>query len=42
LLAPAIGKAMADLVSTGETDIDIAQFGFERFVEKTTGLTGTS
>ncbi len=42
LLAPAIGKAMADLVSTGETDIDIAQFGFERFREKSTGLTGTS
>jgi glycine/D-amino acid oxidase-like deaminating enzyme len=31
LLAPVIGRAMADLVSTGETDIEIAQFGLERF-----------
>ena len=31
LLAPVIGRAIADLVSTGETDIDIAPFGFDRF-----------
>jgi glycine/D-amino acid oxidase-like deaminating enzyme len=31
LLAPVIGKAMSDLVSTGETDIDITPFGFDRF-----------
>ena len=31
LLSPVIGRAMADLVSTGETDIEIAQFGLERF-----------
>ena len=31
LLAPVIGRAMSDLVLTGETDIDISSFGFERF-----------
>jgi glycine/D-amino acid oxidase-like deaminating enzyme len=31
LLAPIIGKAMADLVTTGETDIAIAEFGLDRF-----------
>ena len=31
LLAPVIGRALADLVSTGETAIDISPFGFERF-----------
>ncbi len=31
LLAPVIGRAIADLVMTGETDIEIGQFGFERF-----------
>jgi glycine/D-amino acid oxidase-like deaminating enzyme len=31
LLAPVIGRAMADLISVGETEIDIAQFGLERF-----------
>lgn len=30
-LAPAIGKAIADLVTTGETEIDIERFGLERF-----------
>ena len=31
LLAPVVGKAIADLVSTGETNIDIDQFALERF-----------
>ena len=31
LLAPVIGKAIADLVTTGKTDIDIGPFGIERF-----------
>ena len=31
LLAPVIGRAIADLVSTGETDIDISPFGLDRF-----------
>ena len=31
LLAPVIGRAIADLVTTGETDIAIAEFGIERF-----------
>ena len=31
LLAPVIGSSMADLISTGETGIDILQFGMERF-----------
>lgn len=31
LLAPIIGKAIADLVCTGETNVAIAQFGLERF-----------
>lgn len=36
LLAPVIGRAIADLVTTGDTDIDIGPFGFERFTD---GLT---
>jgi glycine/D-amino acid oxidase-like deaminating enzyme len=31
LLAPIIGKALADLITTGETDIKIDQFGLDRF-----------
>ncbi len=31
LLAPVIGRAMADLISIGKTEIDIVQFGLERF-----------
>ena len=31
LLAPVIGSSMADLISTGKSDIDIMQFGMERF-----------
>jgi glycine/D-amino acid oxidase-like deaminating enzyme len=31
LLAPVIGRAMADLISVGKTEIDIVQFGLERF-----------
>ena len=31
LLAPVIGRAIADLVTTGETDVDIAPYGLERF-----------
>jgi glycine/D-amino acid oxidase-like deaminating enzyme len=31
LLAPVIGRAISDLVTTGETDVDISPFGFERF-----------
>ena len=31
LLAPVIGRAIADLVSRGETDVDIGPFGLERF-----------
>jgi len=31
MLAPAIGKGIADLVTTGDTDMDIGQFGLERF-----------
>ncbi len=31
LLAPVIGKEIADLVTTGETEIDIGPFGLERF-----------
>lgn len=31
LLAPIIGKALGDLITTGETSVDIAQFGLERF-----------
>lgn len=31
LLAPVIGRAIADLVMTGETGIDIRQFGLDRF-----------
>ncbi len=32
LLAPVIGSSMADLISTGKSDIDITQFGMERFL----------
>ena len=31
LLAPVVGRAIADLVTTGETGIDIRPFGLERF-----------
>jgi glycine oxidase len=31
LLAPIIGRALTDLITTGETDIEIAQFGLDRF-----------
>ena len=31
VLAPAIGKAISDLVTAGETEIDIGRFGLERF-----------
>ncbi len=31
LLAPVIGRAIADLVTTGETGIEIEQFGLDRF-----------
>jgi len=31
LLAPVIGRAMADLISAGKTEIDIVDFGLERF-----------
>ena len=31
LLAPVIGRAISDLVTTGETDVGISPFGFERF-----------
>ncbi|MBN4064809.1 FAD-binding oxidoreductase [Dehalococcoides mccartyi] len=31
LLGPVIGRAIADLITTGETDLDIAEFGLERF-----------
>lgn len=31
LLAPVIGRAISDLVLTGETDVEISPFGFERF-----------
>lgn len=31
LLGPVIGRAVADLITTGETDLEIAQFGLERF-----------
>ena len=31
LLAPVIGRAIADLVTTGKTDVDIGPFGLERF-----------
>jgi glycine/D-amino acid oxidase-like deaminating enzyme len=31
LLAPMIGRALADLITTGETDIEIAEFGLDRF-----------
>jgi len=31
LMGPVIGKAMADLVMAGETNLDIAQFGLDRF-----------
>jgi glycine/D-amino acid oxidase-like deaminating enzyme len=31
LLAPVIGSSMADLISNGKSDIDIMQFGMERF-----------
>ena len=36
LLAPIVGRAIADLVTTGETEIEIAQFGFERFLQDPT------
>ncbi|MDA1280673.1 MAG: FAD-dependent oxidoreductase [Chloroflexi bacterium] len=31
LLAPVIGRAIADLVTTGDTDIEISEFSLERF-----------
>ncbi|HIF73136.1 MAG TPA: FAD-binding oxidoreductase [Dehalococcoidia bacterium] len=31
LLAPVIGRALTDLITTGETDVDIAEFGLDRF-----------
>jgi glycine oxidase len=31
LLAPVIGRALADLITTGETDIEITEFGLARF-----------
>ncbi len=33
LLGPIVGRAMADLITTGETDLEIAKFGLERFSE---------
>jgi glycine/D-amino acid oxidase-like deaminating enzyme len=31
LMGPVIGQAMADLITTGETELEIAQFGLDRF-----------
>ena len=31
LMGPVIGRAMADLITTGETDLEIGQFGLDRF-----------
>ena len=31
LLAPVIGQALADLITTGETDYEISEFGLDRF-----------
>jgi D-amino-acid dehydrogenase len=31
LMGPVIGRAIADLIITGETDLSIEEFGLERF-----------
>ena len=38
LLSPAIGKAVADLLTAGETDMPLDGFGVERFVQLPSGI----